>query len=119
MNLVPVSGRSGSVVADVYAIIGSLRVTIPWRSDMTRTSMLGVVPLVFEILPVACWYEEDVSRGRTGGLQDPSGTSNMQDVRPSNYSQRMQMKYARVQRKFVACTCSPSDPGWVNCLQFL
>ena len=84
VNLVPVSGRSGSVVADVYAIIGSLRVTIPWRSDMTRTSMLGVVPLVFEILPVACWYEEDVSRGEYGRTSGSfKNSSNMQDVRPS------------------------------------
>ena len=72
MNLVPDSGRSGSVVADVYAIIGSLRVTIPWRSATTRTSMLGVVPLVFGILPVACWSSQEES---TGGLQDPSRTS--------------------------------------------
>ena len=97
VNLVPVSGRSGSVVADVYAIIGSLRVTIPWRSDMTRTSMLGVVPLVFEILPVACWYEEDVSRGEYGRTSGSfKNSSNMQDVRPSRKkTQRMQMKYTR------------------------
>ena len=87
MNLVPDSGRSGSVVADVYAIIGSLRVTIPWRSATTRTSMLGVVPLVFEILPVACWYEEDVSRGEygrtSGSFKNSSNNAHVQDVRPS------------------------------------
>ena len=87
VNLVPDSGRSGSVVADVYAIIGSLRVTIPWRSATTRTSMLGVVPLVFEILPVACWYEEDVSRGEygrtSGSFKNSSNNAHVQDVRPS------------------------------------
>jgi hypothetical protein len=30
---------------------------------------LGWFPWCLEILPVACWCEEDVSRGRTGGLQ--------------------------------------------------
>ena len=55
---------------------------------------LGQNPWCLKLLPVACWYEEDVSRARrrTGGHQDPSGTSNMQDVRPSNNSQRMLMK---------------------------
>ena len=57
------------------------------------TSMLGVVPLVFEILPVACWYEEDVSRGEygrtSGSFKNSSNNAHVQDVQPS--SQRMQI----------------------------
>ena len=85
-----------------------------------RQARLGQNPWCLKLLPVACWYEEDVSRGRTGGLQDPSGTSNMQDVRPSNNSQRMLMNVVGFRTaEFVAGICSPSDPGWVNCLHLV